>query len=110
MRYLYDETGRVYLDAYNNVPLVGHSHPRVVRAVAEQIALLNTDARSLHDDLVRYAARLTACDAGAAPLYILNSASEADQPPCGWRARTPAARTSSSSSRPITATRPDSSI
>ena len=28
-QYLYDETGRAYLDVYNNVPLVGHSHPRV---------------------------------------------------------------------------------
>ena len=37
MQYLYDETGRAYLDVYNNVPLVGHSHPRVVRAVQEQI-------------------------------------------------------------------------
>jgi SAM-dependent methyltransferase len=32
-QYLYDDTGRAYLDAYNNVALVGHSHPRVVRAV-----------------------------------------------------------------------------
>src|SRR6266849_1353179 len=31
-QYLYDDTGRAYLDVYNNVPLVGHSHPRVVRA------------------------------------------------------------------------------
>ncbi len=30
-QYLYDETGRAFLDVYNNVPLVGHSHPRVVR-------------------------------------------------------------------------------
>ena len=80
MQYLYDETGRVYLDAYNNVPLVGHSHPRVVRAVAEQMALLNTNTRYLHDNLVRYAARLTALM--PAPLrvcYILNSASEANE-------------------------------
>jgi Ser/Thr protein kinase RdoA (MazF antagonist) len=32
MQYLYDETGRAYLDAYNNVPHVGHSHPKVVQA------------------------------------------------------------------------------
>ena len=36
-QYLYDETGRAYLDVYNNVPLVGHSHPRVVRAAQEQL-------------------------------------------------------------------------
>src|SRR6266481_6770531 len=34
-QYLYDDTGRAYLDVYNNVPLVGHSHPRVVRAAQE---------------------------------------------------------------------------
>jgi 4-aminobutyrate aminotransferase-like enzyme/Ser/Thr protein kinase RdoA (MazF antagonist) len=80
MQHLYDETGRAYLDAYNNVPLVGHSHPRVVRAVQEQMALLNTNTRYLHDNLVRYAARLTALT--PAPLrvcYVLNSASEANE-------------------------------
>ena len=49
-QYLYDETGRAYLDAYNNVPHVGHSHPRVVRAAREQLALLNTNTRYLHDN------------------------------------------------------------
>jgi 4-aminobutyrate aminotransferase-like enzyme/Ser/Thr protein kinase RdoA (MazF antagonist) len=58
-QYLYDEAGRAYLDAYNNVPLVGHSHPRVVRAAQEQLALLNTNTRYLHDTILRYAERLT---------------------------------------------------
>jgi 4-aminobutyrate aminotransferase-like enzyme/Ser/Thr protein kinase RdoA (MazF antagonist) len=80
MQYLYDETGRAYLDAYNNVPLVGHSHPRVVRAVAEQAALLTTNTRYLHDNLVRYAERLTALM--PPPLrvcFVLNSASEGNE-------------------------------
>ena len=34
--WLYDHEGRAYLDAYNNVPSVGHCHPRVVDAVARQ--------------------------------------------------------------------------
>lgn len=79
-QYLYDEKGQVYLDAYNNVPLVGHSHPRVVRAIREQTALLNTNTRYLHDHLVRYAERLTALM--PPPLgvcYVLNSASEANE-------------------------------
>src|SRR6266478_3301641 len=59
MQYLYDETGRAYLDVYNNVPLVGHSHPRVVQAAQEQLALLNTNTRYLHDNVNRYAERLT---------------------------------------------------
>ena len=80
MQYLYDETGRAYLDVYNNVPLVGHSHPRVVRAVQEQVALLNTNTRYLHDTVVRYAERLTALL--PEPLrvcYFVNSGSEANE-------------------------------
>jgi 4-aminobutyrate aminotransferase-like enzyme len=57
-QYLYDDAGRAYLDVYNNVPLVGHGHPRVVRAVQEQLALLNTNTRYLHDTILRYADRL----------------------------------------------------
>jgi 4-aminobutyrate aminotransferase-like enzyme/Ser/Thr protein kinase RdoA (MazF antagonist) len=79
-QYLYDETGRAFLDVYNNVPLVGHSHPRVVAAVQEQIALLNTNTRYLHDHVVHYAERLT--ELMPAPLkvcYFVNSGSEANE-------------------------------
>jgi 4-aminobutyrate aminotransferase-like enzyme/Ser/Thr protein kinase RdoA (MazF antagonist) len=77
-QFLYDDTGRAYLDVYNNVPLVGHSHPRVVEAVQKQIAALNTNTRYLHDNIVRYAEKLTS----KLPLkicYFLNSASEANE-------------------------------
>jgi len=57
-QYLYDESGQKYLDATNNVPHVGHCHPRVVRAAREQIAVLNTNTRYLHDNIVEYALRL----------------------------------------------------
>lgn len=60
MQYLYDETGRAYLDAVNNVPHVGHCHPRVVEAAQRQMAILNTNTRYLHDNLVEYAGRLCA--------------------------------------------------
>ncbi len=59
MQYLYDETGRTYLDAVNNVPHVGHCHPKVVKAAQRQMAILNTNTRYLHDYLVEYARRLT---------------------------------------------------
>ena len=59
-QWLWDADGQRYLDAYNNVPQVGHSHPRVVRAVCEQLAVLNTNTRYLHDKILRYARRLTA--------------------------------------------------
>ena len=52
--------GRAYLDAVNNVPHVGHNHPHVVRAGQRQMAVLNTNTRYLHHNLVRYAERLTA--------------------------------------------------
>src|SRR4029450_1811898 len=57
---LYDEPGRAFLDVYNNVPIVGHSHPRVVQAAQSQLALLNTNTRYLHDNLTHYAERLPA--------------------------------------------------
>ena len=80
MQYLYDDAGRALLDVYNNVPLVGHSHPRVVRAVQEQIALLNTNTRYLHDNVNRYAQRLTRLL--PEPLrvcFFVNSGSEANE-------------------------------
>ena len=43
--HLYDADGQAYLDAYNNVPSVGHCHPRVVEAIARQAATLNTHNR-----------------------------------------------------------------
>ena len=55
---LFDSDGRRFLDAYNNVPHVGHSHPRVAAAVAEQTAKLATNPRYLHDGMQRYAERL----------------------------------------------------
>jgi 4-aminobutyrate aminotransferase-like enzyme len=58
-QYLYDETGRAFLDMVNNVCHVGHCHPRVVDAIRSQAAVLNTNTRYLHPDLVRYARRLT---------------------------------------------------
>jgi 4-aminobutyrate aminotransferase-like enzyme/Ser/Thr protein kinase RdoA (MazF antagonist) len=80
MQYLYDETGRAYLDVYNNVPLVGHSHPRVVRAAQEQLALLNTNTRYLHDNVLRYSERLTElCPPPLRVCYFVNSGSEANE-------------------------------
>jgi len=79
MQNLYDHTGRMYLDAVNNVPHVGHGHPRVVAAVQRQAAVLNTNTRYLHDTLARYIERLTATL--PAPLevcYLVNSGSEAN--------------------------------
>ncbi len=58
--HLYDVDGVEYLDAYNNVPSVGHAHPRVVAAIAQQAALLSTHTRYLHEGIVRYSEELLA--------------------------------------------------
>lgn len=60
MQHLYDQNARAYLDLFNNVAHVGHSHPRVTEAVSRQLALLNTNTRYLHDTINRYAKRLVA--------------------------------------------------
>jgi 4-aminobutyrate aminotransferase-like enzyme len=80
MQYLYDDEGRRYLDAYNNVAHVGHCHPRVVAAGIEQMRLLNTNTRYLHDLLIRYAERLTATLPDPLNVcYFVNSGSEANE-------------------------------
>ncbi|XVX20903.1 aspartate aminotransferase family protein [Actinomycetota bacterium] len=58
--WLYDADGRRYLDAYNNVAGLGHCHPHVVAALAEQAARLNTHTRYLGHEVVDYAERLLA--------------------------------------------------
>jgi 4-aminobutyrate aminotransferase-like enzyme len=56
--WLQDADGRKYLDMYNNVPHVGHCHPRVVDALCSQIGTLNTHTRYLHDNVLNYAERM----------------------------------------------------
>jgi 4-aminobutyrate aminotransferase-like enzyme len=56
--WLYDEAGKRYLDVYNNVPHVGHCHPHVVKAIADQTRLLNTSTRYLHGLILELAERI----------------------------------------------------
>lgn len=58
--WLWDAQGRKYLDCYNNVPHVGHCHPKVVDAICQQASRLNTHTRYLHEGITRYAEKLTA--------------------------------------------------
>jgi 4-aminobutyrate aminotransferase-like enzyme len=77
--YLFDQRGRRYLDLVNNVCHVGHCHPQVVAAIQRQAAVLNTNTRYLHDQIVEYARRLG--DTLPEPLsvcYFVNSGSEAN--------------------------------
>jgi 4-aminobutyrate aminotransferase-like enzyme len=58
--WMFDASGKRYLDAYNNVPHVGHAHPHVVAAQTRQAATLNTNTRYLFEAVVEYAERLVA--------------------------------------------------
>jgi 4-aminobutyrate aminotransferase-like enzyme len=53
--WLYDADGNRFLDCYNNVPCVGHCHPRVVEALCKQAGTLNTHTRYLHENILDYA-------------------------------------------------------
>lgn len=82
--WLYDPAGRDYLDAYNNVPHVGHCHPAVVRAIQRQTALLATHTRYLHEGVLEYAERLLArCPPHLDACIFVNSGSEAND--VAWR-------------------------
>ena len=52
--YLYDADGNQYLDAYNNVASVGHSHPAVAEAVSTQLGIINTNTRYVQDQILDY--------------------------------------------------------
>lgn len=80
MQYLYDDTGRKFLDAYNNVAHVGHCHPRVVAAGQRQMSILNTNTRYLHDYILNYAEQLLAkLPSRLSVCYFVNSGSEANE-------------------------------
>jgi len=76
--------GRRYLDAYNNVPVLGHSHPSVVDAVCSQLATVNTNSRYLQEAPVELAERLLATLPNRFDRVLLvNSGSEAND--LAWR-------------------------
>ncbi len=80
MQYLIDETGRRYLDTVNNVAHVGHEHPEVVRAGQEQMAVLNTNTRYLHENIVAFANELCkTLPKELSIIHFVNSGSEANE-------------------------------
>jgi 4-aminobutyrate aminotransferase-like enzyme len=79
--------GRRYLDAYNNVPCVGHAHPRVNVAIARQSRQINTHMRYLHPAAIELAERLVAlCPPELDTVLLVNSGSEAND--VAWRMAT----------------------
>ncbi|WP_187431502.1 Acetylornithine/succinyldiaminopimelate aminotransferase [Roseobacter fucihabitans] len=78
--HLFDEWGRVYLDAYNNVPHVGHAHPRIQNVAAEQLKRINSNTRYLHPAQTAFAEKiLSKLPASFEVCFFVNSGSEANE-------------------------------
>jgi len=57
-QYMYDTNGNTILDAYNNIMLAGHCHPKVVRTGQDTMARLNTNTRYIYDEILGYSEKL----------------------------------------------------
>jgi 4-aminobutyrate aminotransferase-like enzyme/Ser/Thr protein kinase RdoA (MazF antagonist) len=80
MQFLYDEKGRKFLDCVNNVPHVGHQNIQVIEAGQRQMALLNTNTRYLHDNIVQLAETLVSKLPDKLKVcHFVNSGSEANE-------------------------------
>jgi 4-aminobutyrate aminotransferase-like enzyme len=78
--WVYDADGKRYLDAYNNVPHVGHCHPRVVEALCKQAGTLNSHTRYLDETVVNYAERLLQTfDASLQRVFFTCTGSESNE-------------------------------
>ncbi len=78
--YLYDDYGQAYLDTVNNVPHVGHEHPTVVKAGQQQMAVLNTNTRYLHPEILKFTEVLLAhFPPELCVVHFVNSGSEANE-------------------------------
>ncbi len=77
-QYMYAADGTSFLDAYNNIPHVGHHHPFVVEAAQKQLTKLNTNTRYLYPELQDYAETLLAhFPKPLDKVFFVNSGSEA---------------------------------
>ncbi len=77
-QWLYDSTGRRYLDMVNNVAVAGHSHPRITAAAVEQLALLSTNSRFVYEAIADYADKIVATlPPELDTVMLVNSGSEA---------------------------------
>lgn len=78
--YLIASDGRKYLDTVNNVAHVGHEHPKVVQAGQEQMAILNTNSRYLHENINEFAKKLLSTfPEKLSVVHFVNSGSEANE-------------------------------
>ena len=78
--YMFDDWGRPYLDAYNNVPHVGHAHPRIQAVVADQLKRMNSNTRYMHPAQAAFAEKLlTKLPPELSVCWFVNSGSEANE-------------------------------
>lgn len=78
--HVFDEWGRPYLDAYNNVPHVGHAHPSIQAVAADQLKRINTNTRYLHPAQTALAEKIRSkLPAKFEVCYFVNSGSEANE-------------------------------
>ncbi|MBN1649738.1 MAG: aminotransferase class III-fold pyridoxal phosphate-dependent enzyme [Bacteroidales bacterium] len=78
--FLLDNTGRKFLDTVNNVAHVGHEHPRIVKAAQNQMAVLNTNTRYLHENINAFAKELLSTfPKELSVVHFVNSGSEANE-------------------------------
>lgn len=78
--HLFDEWGRPYLDAYNNVPHVGHAHPRIQAVAADQLRRMNSNTRYLHPAQTAFADKLLSKLPDPLEVcFFVNSGSEANE-------------------------------
>lgn len=56
--WLYDKSGKKYLDVYNNVPVAGHCHPRIIASLTDQASKLNVHSRYVSDVVVNYSEKV----------------------------------------------------
>jgi 4-aminobutyrate aminotransferase-like enzyme/Ser/Thr protein kinase RdoA (MazF antagonist) len=77
-QYMYDSNGNSYLDAYNNIPLVGHCHPKISQVISEKVRKLNTNTRYLYEEFTEYAEKLlTYFPTNLNKVFFVNSGSAA---------------------------------
>jgi ethanolamine-phosphate phospho-lyase len=77
-QYMYDAYGNTFLDAYNNIPHIGHAHPEITNIASQQIATLNTNTRYVFDAYTDYAeALLSKFPVELNTVFFVNSGSTA---------------------------------
>jgi len=82
--WVYTSDAERFLDVYNNVPHVGHAHPSVVAAIANQAKRIASNTRYLDRRIIEYVERLTeTLPPDLDTCLFVNSGSEAND--IAWR-------------------------